>query len=137
MIVFGLVKGLTAVSWVSLLLLMVLFLYGVACVFMFRENDPVHFNNLALAMLTLFRVTTLEDWTDVLYINYYGCDRYDSDLYSPAPDSDRARSFSTGWFGQFYRYDCFKPKPQPVLTVVVLLSFVVLSSFTMLSLFIG
>ena len=27
-------------------------------------------------MLTLFRCATLEDWTDVMYINMYGCHKY-------------------------------------------------------------
>ena len=27
-------------------------------------------------MLSLFRVATGEDWTDIMYINMYGCDKY-------------------------------------------------------------
>ncbi|MEA2079438.1 MAG: ion transporter [Pseudomonadota bacterium] len=30
-------------------------------------NDPEHWGTLGLSLLTLFRVVTLEDWTDVMY----------------------------------------------------------------------
>ena len=35
------------------------------------------------ALMTLFRASTLEDWTDIKYINYFGCDSpyYDSGIY--------------------------------------------------------
>ena len=26
--------------------------------------------------VTLFRMSTMEDWTDVMYINMYGCSKY-------------------------------------------------------------
>ena len=31
-------------------------------------HDPIHWGSLGLSLLTLFRVVTLEDWTDVMYI---------------------------------------------------------------------
>ena len=65
-IVTGLVSGLGSVSYISMLWLLVLFLYGVIGVTLFRSNDPAHFGNLLLSMLTLFRCTTLEDWSDVM-----------------------------------------------------------------------
>ena len=45
-------------------------------VFLFAENDPIHFRNLQTSILSLFRVVTLEDWTDVMYINMYGSENY-------------------------------------------------------------
>ena len=39
-----------------------------AGVHLFREHDPVHWGSLGVALLTLFRVMTLEDWTDVMYV---------------------------------------------------------------------
>ena len=32
-------------------------------------------------MLSLFRASTLEDWTDIMYINIYGCNKYSSGVY--------------------------------------------------------
>ena len=46
---------------------------GVIAVMLFRENDPVHFRSLHVAMLSLFRMATLEDWTDIMYVAMHGC----------------------------------------------------------------
>ena len=34
---------------------------------LFHEHDPTHWETLGISLLTLFRVVTLEDWTDVMY----------------------------------------------------------------------
>jgi hypothetical protein len=54
----------------------VFYLFAVLGVSMFRANDPWHFGKLDRAMLTLFRVATYEDWTDVMYINILGCENW-------------------------------------------------------------
>ena len=36
----------------------------------------VHRGSLHVAAITLFRMSTLEDWTDIMYINMYGCHEY-------------------------------------------------------------
>ena len=41
-------------------------------VFLYGENDPIHFRNLQTSVLSLFRIITLEVWTGVMYINMYG-----------------------------------------------------------------
>ena len=51
--------------------------------FLFRENDPIHFESLHISLLSLFRVATLEDWTDIMYTAIYGCQNYG---YSGAKD---------------------------------------------------
>lgn len=43
---------------------------------LYAVNDPVEFKNLDTAMITLFRMSTMEDWTDIMYINMYGCMAY-------------------------------------------------------------
>ncbi len=70
----GLIGSLGSIFYVGLLLLLVFYLYGIMCVSFFRDNDPVHFGNLETAFLTLFRMSTLEDWADVMYTQLYGCD---------------------------------------------------------------
>jgi hypothetical protein len=40
----------------------------------FGINDPWHFGSLHEAMITLFRVATLDDWETIMRINVYGCD---------------------------------------------------------------
>ena len=79
MLVGALLKSIPSMGYVSILLLLLFYIYAVAGVFFFGENDPIHFENLQTSMLTLFRVVTLEDWTDVMYINMFGCENYGYD----------------------------------------------------------
>ena len=66
-IVATLVRSLPGLGHVMLLLFVIFYVYAVAGVHLFREHDPVHWDSLGIALLTLFRVMTLEDWTDVMY----------------------------------------------------------------------
>ena len=66
-IVATLVRSLPGLGHVMLLLFVIYYVYAVAGVHLFREHDPVHWESLGIALLTLFRVMTLEDWTDVMY----------------------------------------------------------------------
>ena len=118
LLVGSLLKSLPSMCYVGLLLLVMFYVYAVTGVFLFRDNDPVHFRNLELSMLSLFRVVTLEDWTDVMYIQMYGSDNY------PFSDQDRAR------------YD-FEHQPQLFVGAMYFVSFVMLGTMIMLNLFIG
>jgi voltage-gated sodium channel len=62
------------VTYILLLLLLVFYLFAVLGVSTFRKNDPFFFGSIGIAMVTLFRMATLESWTTGLYINSYGCD---------------------------------------------------------------
>jgi voltage-gated sodium channel len=75
-IVAALLKSIPSMFYISVLLFLLFYLYSVLAVFTFGHNDPVHFADLQTAMLSMFRVATLEDWTDVMYINMYGCANY-------------------------------------------------------------
>lgn len=79
MLVGALLKSIPSMGYVSILLLLLFYIYAVAGVFFFGENDPIHFGNLQTSMLSLFRVVTLEDWTDIMYINMFGCENYGYD----------------------------------------------------------
>ena len=76
LLVTCLLKSLPSMFYVSILLFLLFYVYGTLAVFFYGENDPIHFRNLQSSILTLFRVVTLEDWTDVMYINMYGSDSY-------------------------------------------------------------
>lgn len=39
---------------------------------MFGKNDPLHFGDLHHAMVTLFKVLTLEGWTDIMNLHILG-----------------------------------------------------------------
>lgn len=67
LIVATLVRSVPGFANVILLLSIVFYMYGVAGYHLFHEHDPVHWRDLGTSLLTLFRVLTLEDWTDVMY----------------------------------------------------------------------
>lgn len=76
LLVSCLLRSLPSMFYVSILLFLLFYIYGTMAVFLYSENDPIHFRNLQTSILSLFRVVTLEDWTDVMYINMYGSDQY-------------------------------------------------------------
>jgi voltage-gated sodium channel len=78
-LVGALLKSIPSMIYVSVLLFLLFYLYGVAATFIFSDNDPVHFANLQMSMLSLFRAVTLEDWTDLMYIQMYGSENYGYD----------------------------------------------------------
>jgi voltage-gated sodium channel len=78
-LVGALLKSIPSMAYVSILLLLLFYVYACGAVFIFGENDPVHFGHLPIAMLSLFRVVTGEDWTDVMYIAMHGCANYGYD----------------------------------------------------------
>lgn len=116
MLVTALLKSIPSMFYVTILLGLLFYVYAVAAVFFFGENDPIHFRSLHLSMLSLFRVVTLEDWTDVMYIAMYGCDQY-------------------GYGG--VEQLCTQPSAQPVLGAFFFASFVLLGTMIILNLFVG
>ncbi|KAI9998837.1 hypothetical protein PInf_003428 [Phytophthora infestans] len=81
-------------------------------------NDPFHFQYLHFAMISLFQLATMDGWSDVLYINYYGCDLYGYDAYRDLG------------------YEC-KHQPGGMLAVLYFFVFIVLGGMVLITLFIG
>ena len=92
-LVSALLKSIPSMFYISLLLGLLFYLYGVLGTFLYQGNDPVHFENLETGLLTMYRVSTLEDWTDVMYINMFGCHEYGYDAGSRvACDLEQAKA---------------------------------------------
>ncbi len=122
LIVGALIRSIPSMGYVGVLLALNFYVYAVMGVFMFAENDPVHFKDLPTAMLSLFRVVTLEDWTDIMYINMYGVDGYPglANYVNPTgitPDPTTC--------------------PPAIVGALYFASFVMLGTMIMLNLFIG
>ena len=67
-IVSTLIRSLPGLGHVMLLLSAVFYVYAIAGVHLFRDHDPTHWRNLGIALLSLFRVMTLDNWTDIMYV---------------------------------------------------------------------
>ncbi len=68
LLVGALLKSLGAMGYVTLLLGLVFYIYGVAGVHLFGAIDPKHFGSLSAALLSLFRLITLDNWTDLFLV---------------------------------------------------------------------
>ena len=117
LLVGALLKSIPSMLYVGILLSLLFYIYSTMGVFLFAENDPVHFGDLQTAMLSLFRVVTLEDWTDIMYISIDGCDHPISG-YSAAAG-------------------CVDPQGFGVLGAAFFVSFVLIGTMVVLNLFIG
>ena len=117
MLVSAMLKSIPSMLYVGILLGLLFYIYAVMGVFVFGENDPVHFSTLHKSMLSLFRVVTLEDWTDIMYINMYGCDH--------------------AIWGYSMESGCYSPASKPVVAAMFFVSFVLIGTMIVLNLFIG
>lgn len=115
-IVGTLLRCIPSMGYVSLLLFILFYMYAVMATFLFSGNDPVHFGSLPMSFLSLFRTVTLEDWTDLMYIQMYGCDKYGYDLMQGA---------------------CVAPETFPRIAPFFFVTFVMMGSMVILNLFIG
>ena len=66
LLVGALLKSLSAMGYVSLLLGLLFYIYAVAGIHLFGKTDPTHFGSLPTALLTMFRLVTLDNWGDIL-----------------------------------------------------------------------
>ncbi len=67
MLVSALMKSLPSMGYVLLLMFILFYMYAAIGSFLFESINPVLWGDIAISMLTLFRVVTFEDWTDVMY----------------------------------------------------------------------
>lgn len=63
----SLIKALPQLGYVILLMFIIFYIYAAIGSSFFVEINPVLWGDISIAMLTLFRVMTFEDWTDVMY----------------------------------------------------------------------
>jgi voltage-gated sodium channel len=67
MLLGSLIKALPQLGYVVLLMFIIFYIYAAIGATLFESINPVLWGDIAISMLTLFRVMTFEDWTDVMY----------------------------------------------------------------------
>eukprot|EP00924_Labyrinthula_sp_SR-Ha-C_P008749 augustus_masked-scaffold_2-processed-gene-1.9-mRNA-1 protein AED:0.18 eAED:0.18 QI:0/-1/0/1/-1/1/1/0/853 len=115
-IVVALIKGVSSITYIGVILLLVFYFFSIIGMILFQENDPWHFGDLLTSLLTMFRLATMEDWTDVMYINIFGCDKYG--------------------YGEFPQY-CKSPVSQPAIAAMYFIIFIFIGALVLMTLFIG
>ncbi|GBG27532.1 Voltage-dependent L-type calcium channel subunit alpha-1F [Hondaea fermentalgiana] len=126
-IIMGLIGGLRSIVYILALLLLVFYVYAILGFYMFGENDHFHFGSVPTSIITLFRMATLEDWTDVVYTQYFGCSSEMFDSYAQ----------TSGYFGDCPETSESDMRPYQGITIAYFLSFIIVSALVMLSLFVG
>lgn len=63
----SLLTALPRLGYVMAMLFIIFYIYGAVGSLFFEHINPVLWGDISVAMLTLFRVMTFEDWTDVMY----------------------------------------------------------------------
>jgi voltage-gated sodium channel len=61
------VSAVPRLGYVALLMFIIFYIYAAAGSLFFGHINETLWGNITIAMLTLFRVATFEDWTDVMY----------------------------------------------------------------------
>lgn len=63
----SLVKALPQLGYVMLLMFIIFYIYAAVGSTLFEAINPTLWGDITISLLTLFRVMTFEDWTDVMY----------------------------------------------------------------------
>ncbi len=116
-LVTALLHAIPSIIYVTLLLILLFYVYAVMGTVLFRQNDPVHFGSLQDSMFSLLRTVTLEDWTDIYYTQSLGSEKYPPKGIERYPDA--------------------VARPMPVIAALYFVSFVVVGTMIVLNLFIG
>jgi voltage-gated sodium channel len=128
-IIEALISGFGSITFVTVMLFLLFYLFANIGIIFFGENDPMHFGNLQVALVSLFVISTLDDWTDVMYNNMLGCDQY-------------GYSFGRLKLGFDDKADenylnCSHPRARGWIAALFMIVFIVFGSLVMLNLFIG
>jgi len=110
LLVNALLKSIPSMGYVIVLLALIFYIYAVMGTFLFGIKDPVHFGNLHISMITLFKVLTLEGWTEIMNIQFYGTN-------DPMAE--------------------YNSKPISYVSVIYFVSFILLGAMIIMNLFIG
>ncbi len=63
----SLLKALPQLGYVMLLMFIIFYIYAAVGSTLFEAINPTLWGDISISLLTLFRVMTFEDWTDVMY----------------------------------------------------------------------
>ena len=68
MLVNALLKAIPRMGYIALLMFVIFYMYAAVGSILFEDIEPELWSDVSISMLTLFRVATFEDWTDIMYM---------------------------------------------------------------------
>jgi voltage-gated sodium channel len=72
LIISALLKSIPSMGYIIMLIGILFYVYAIVGVFLFGATDPMHFGDLHHTFVTLFKVLTLEGWTDIMNVHIFG-----------------------------------------------------------------
>ena len=87
----------------------------------FNGNDPYHFGTYGLAMWSFFHFAVFDNWSELWYINYYGCDAVPTELIMDL--NHTMNNYFTTDFGRFKYNTCENPRQFPVASTLIFVSY--------------
>jgi voltage-gated sodium channel len=67
LLINALLKAIPRMGYIALLMFVIFYIYGAVGSILFEHVNEVLWGDVSIAMLTLFRIATFEDWTDIMY----------------------------------------------------------------------
>jgi voltage-gated sodium channel len=67
LLINALLKAIPRMGYIALLMFVIFYIYAAVGSMFFHQINDVLWGDVSISMLTLFRVATFEDWTDVMY----------------------------------------------------------------------
>lgn len=67
LLINALIKAIPRMGYIALLMFVIFYIYAAIGSILFHQINEVLWGDVSISMLTLFRVATFEDWTDVMY----------------------------------------------------------------------
>ena len=67
LLINALIKAIPRMGYIALLMFVICYIYAAIGSIVFHSINEVLWGDVSISMLTLFRVATFEDWTDVMY----------------------------------------------------------------------
>ena len=67
LLINALLKAIPRMGYIALLMFVIFYIYAAIGSMFFHQINDVLWGDVSISMLTLFRVATFEDWTDVMY----------------------------------------------------------------------
>lgn len=67
LLINALIKAIPRMGYIALLMFVIFYIYAAIGSMLFESINEVLWGDVSISMLTLFRVATFEDWTDVMY----------------------------------------------------------------------
>jgi len=123
-IVMGLIDGMKSMCYILLLLCLVFYLFAIVGMILFSSNDPFYFGALHRTLITLFRISTVDGWIYIMYLNIWGCDKWPDVYVAP------------GTVGRDTVFWCSHPHGKDI-AAFYFVSFMIIAALVMMSLVVG